>query len=77
MSDLRVRITVDDKAIKQGHMDLICDVTHYDMIYGKIERITGNHDLAEDVASWCELASPGEIYDFNYGKAEIEDRRAV
>ena len=77
MSDLRVRISVGEKAIKQGHMDLICDVTHHDMISGKIERITGDHKLAEDIADWCGMATPGEIYDFDYGKAEIEDRKTA
>lgn len=74
MSEVKVRIVAGDEARKNGHMDMICSVDHYDMIYGKIERMTGNHSAAEDVASWCELASPGEIYEFSGGRAEIESK---
>ena len=46
---------------------------HYD-IYEKIMEITGNdHEISADAASWCELATVGEIYEFREGEVEIQD----
>lgn len=46
---------------------------HY-AIYDKVMEITdGDHEIASDAASWCELACVGEIYEFREGEIEIED----
>ena len=77
MSDLKVRITAKESAMKRGHLDLICDVTHSDMIYNKILRMTdGDERTAENVTDWVGCASAGEIMEFSDGKVEIERRSA-
>ena len=36
--------------------------------------LTGNdHEISDDAACWCELASVGEIYEFREGEIEITD----
>lgn len=46
---------------------------HYD-IYEKMMDLTGNdHEISSDAASWCELATVGEIYEFREGQIEIVD----
>ena len=43
-------------------------------IYEKLMEITGNdHEISAEAASWCELASVGEIYEFREGEVEIQD----
>lgn len=45
----------------------------FDGIYELMMYITDNdHEISSDAASWCELASAGEIYDFREGTLEIE-----
>lgn len=75
MSDMLVRIIAKENAVKKGHMDMICDVTHHDMIYGKIERITGNKNIATDVVDWCGSAKPDEIYEIDDARIIIEKRK--
>lgn len=42
-------------------------------IYDKMMDITENdHEIAADGASWCELASVGETYEFREGEIEIQ-----
>ena len=44
---------------------------HYD-IYNKMMELTNNdHEISSDAASWCELATIGEIYEFREGEIEI------
>ena len=44
---------------------------HYG-IYDLMMELTGNdHEISSDAASWCELATIGEIYEFREGKIEI------
>ena len=44
----------------------------YYTIYDKMMLITGNdHEISQDVASWCELASEGETYTFREGQINI------
>lgn len=44
---------------------------HYG-IYDKMMQLTdNNHDVSADAASWCEIASIGEIYEFCEGEIEI------
>lgn len=46
---------------------------HY-KIYERVMQLTGNdHEIADDAASWCELAHVGEIYEFREGEIEIMD----
>ncbi len=44
---------------------------HYG-IYDKMMQLTDNdHEVSADAASWCELATVGEIYEFREGEIEI------
>lgn len=44
---------------------------HYN-IYDKMMELTdGDHEISSDAASWCELATVGEIYEFREGEIEI------
>lgn len=46
----------------------------HDAIYDRTMLITGNdHEISADAASWCELATVGEIYEFREGEIEIVD----
>lgn len=40
-------------------------------LYGRIMQYTGNHELAEDVIGWAELAGVGEVYETDELTAEI------
>lgn len=44
---------------------------HYG-IYDLMMELTGqDHEISCDAASWCELATVGEIYEFREGEIEI------
>lgn len=44
---------------------------HYG-IYDRMMLLTDNdHEISADAASWCELATVGEIYEFREGEIEI------
>ena len=46
---------------------------HYS-IYDKMMELTDNdHEISCDAASWCELATVGERYEFREGEIEIID----
>ena len=46
---------------------------HYS-IYDRMMKLTNNnHELSSDAASWCELATVGEIYEFENGEIEIQE----
>lgn len=46
---------------------------HYG-IYDKMMELTDNdHEVSADAASWCELATIGEVYDFEIGEIEIQE----
>ena len=46
----------------------------FDRIYEKMMELTDNdHEVSQEAASWCELASEGEIYEFSEGEIEIID----
>ena len=46
---------------------------HYG-IYDKMMELTdSDHEISCDGASWCELATVGEIYEFREGEIEIVD----
>ena len=67
-------IIIPDITKKSGHLQMICKANDYEMIYNKVMRMTGNdHEIAADAASWCELATVGEIYEFREGIIKIED----
>ena len=40
-------------------------------LYGRIMQYTGNHELAENVMGWAELAGVGEVYETDELTAEI------
>ena len=47
---------------------------NHDGIYSQMMIITnGDHEISADAASWCELATVGEIYEFREGDIEIMD----
>lgn len=71
MSNIKAEIIPHSN--KTGHLMLTCDANDYDMVYNKIMRMTdGDHEIASDAASWCELATVGEVYDFREGSIEIK-----
>ena len=46
--------------------------SNHDAIYERMMELTGNdHEISADAASWCELATVGEIYEFREGEIEI------
>jgi len=46
---------------------------NHEDIYNLMMNLTDNdHEIASDAASWCELASIGEVYDFREGTLKIE-----
>ena len=54
--------------------DWTYNTTNFYGIYDKMMEITdGDHEISSDAASWCELASVGEIYEFREGEIEIQD----
>lgn len=47
---------------------------NHDGIYSQMMMLTdGDHEISSDAASWCELATVGEIYEFREGEIEIMD----
>ena len=45
---------------------------NHDGIYSQMMVLTdGDHEISADAASWCELATVGEIYEFREGEIEI------
>ena len=52
----------------------IYKVNDYDSIYNKMMNITnGDHEISSDAASWCELATVGDTYEFCGGEIEIKE----
>ena len=69
---VKARIIPNENSI--GHLEMLYNPSDYDLIYGKVSRMTdGDHEIAADAASWCELATLGEIYEFREGIIMIED----
>lgn len=57
-----------------GFADWSFKPSDYDKIYDKMMEVTdGDHEISADAASWCELATVGEIYEFREGEIEIMD----
>lgn len=46
---------------------------HYDIYEQMMELTDGDHEISSDAASWCELATVGETYEFREGEIEIMD----
>lgn len=57
--------------ISWDHNCTVLDADNYYGIYDLIEPLLG-HEEAADAASWCELASIGEIWESSDGSVEIE-----
>ena len=54
--------------------DWVYDPKDFESIYRAAMILTENdHEIAQDAASWCELATVGEIYEFREGEIEIVD----
>lgn len=57
-----------------GFQDWYFKPNSHDKIYDKMMELTdGDHEISADAASWCELATEGEIYEFREGEIEIMD----
>ena len=57
-----------------GFRDWCFKPNSHDKIYDKMMELTGgDHEISADAASWCELATEGEIYEFREGEIEIMD----
>ena len=53
----------------------IVKTTEHMSIYELMMDITdGDHEISSDAASWCELASVGEVYEFREGEIEIMEK---
>lgn len=62
----------DDNDFDDGFRDWEFKPNDYDKIYDKMMELTdGDHEISADAASWCELATEGEIYEFREGEIEI------
>ena len=60
----------NDDTFKDWHYK----ASNHDSIYDKMMELTdGDHMESANAASWCELASEGEIYEFDGGEIEIVD----
>ena len=70
MDKLKAEILPNVNSI--GHLIMICNPYDYDMIHGKILRMTGNESMATEAAEWCGCATVGEIYEFPEGTIEIK-----
>ena len=46
---------------------------HYRIYYKMMELTGSDHEISAEAASWCELATVGEIYEFREGEIEIMD----
>ena len=46
----------------------------HDGIYERMMELTdGDHEISSEAASWAELATEGEIYEFREGEIEMMD----
>ena len=45
-----------------------------DNIAGRIFFLTQSNELALDIASWCEIGTVGETYEFDNGRVELVER---
>ena len=46
---------------------------YYDIYFKMMELTNEDHEKSAGAASWCELATEGEIYEFEEGEIEIID----
>ena len=44
---------------------------HYEIYEQMMELTNNNHEISTEAASWCKLATIGEIYEFREGEIEI------
>lgn len=67
-----MKANMNNNEFDDGFRDWEYKPTNHDGIYEKMMELTdGDHEIASDAASWCELASVGEIYEFREGEIEI------
>ena len=56
----------------KGYKEYVEHPNKFDWIYEQMMLLTdGDHEISADAASWCELATVGEIYEFREGEIEI------
>ena len=66
MNKIHARIQTD-KAF-----DVLFNPQDHDLIYDAMMEVTDNdHEISCDAASWCEIATVGELYDFREGTITI------
>lgn len=58
-------------AIKKGNTVYYKRTNDYYGIYDKLDDLGYEHEICENVASWCELAVIGETYDIPGAEIEI------
>jgi len=71
MIKAEIRHSIDGVHVKNTFYRMPQD--HYG-IYDLMMELTGSdHEISCDAASWCELATVGEVYEFREGEIEIMD----
>ena len=69
MIKAEIRHCIDGVHVKNTFYRMPKD--HYG-IYDLMMELTGSdHEISADAASWCELATVGETYEFREGEIEI------
>lgn len=60
-------------AIKTNYYTVYYENNDFDSIYEKMMQLTdGDHEISQEAASWCELATVGETYNFREGIIVVE-----
>ena len=72
--DMNYGIYAVVKSYEQNGKDWFYRHNNHYAIYNKMMELTDNdHEISDDAASWCELATVGEIYEFREGEIEIQE----
>lgn len=54
--------------------DWFYNPSDYNSIYSIMMLLTeNNHETSANAANWCQIATIGEIYEFNEGEIEIQE----
>ena len=59
----------------EGHRySYMIDPKSHNEVYGAVYDMTDcDHEIADDAAAWCELATVGDVYEFRDGRIESEE----
>lgn len=63
-------VRIDDNKNKATFYRKVND--YYGIYYLMMKLTNNDHEASEEAASWCELASVGEVHEFEGGTLEIE-----